>query len=233
MEKSHLKVTYRDIAKMLCKALPVEGDAYGEKVNEYIGIIQKLPREAKHALRCAYVFASKAPLEEREDLYQDLFLAIWKIKPDSEKLAYSIARCDWIDFWKAYKTKQHVNLESITESENNTPENLANMIIGHVEYENKYDGNIECETIWNRIPDDIKPIVVKKLSGKSLTSGTRKRGRPKVEQPLIGKHRVAYSRWLRKQAYQILPDSNRMEGESETDCLNRWLKANGYKLLLT
>jgi hypothetical protein len=109
---------------------------------------------------------------------------------------------------------------------------MADMIIGSVEYETRYDGKIEAETIWSKIPDNIKPIILKKLSGKALTSGKRKRGRPKVEQPIIGKHREAYRHWLRKKAYQILPDSNRMEGESETACLNRWLKSHGYKLIL-
>lgn len=230
--QSHIRVEYRDIAKMLVKALPVENEAFGLKVNEYIDIIKSLPNEAKTALKCAYIFASKAPREDREDLYQSLFLAIWKVRTNDEKLAYSIARCDWLDFWKAYKTKQHVTLESITDSEDNNPDNLADMLIGSVEYETRYDAELDSQDIWNQIPEDIKPIILKKLHGKALTSGRRKAGRPKVEQPLIGKHRVQYHRWLRKQAYKILPDSNRLEGESETACLNRWLKSNGYKLLL-
>lgn len=233
MVKTYIKTEYRDIAKMLVKALPVEGDDFGLKVEEYINIIKSLPNEAKVSLKCAYIFSAKAPREEREDLYQSLFLAIWKVNPDSEKLAYSIARCDWLNFWKSYKIKQHLNLESITQSDDNNPDNLADMIIGSVEYETRYDGKIEAETIWSKIPEDIKPIILKKLSGKALISGKRKRGRPKVEQPLIGKHRFAYHKWLRKKAYQILPDANRMEGESETACLNRWLKSNGYKLILS
>jgi hypothetical protein len=231
--KSQDTIEYRDIAKMLVKALPVENEEFALKVNEYMAIIKTLPKQAKIALECAYIFSSKAPREEREDLYQSLFLALWKVQPDSKKLAYSIAKCDWLDFWKSYKTRQHLNLESITESEDNNPDNLANVIVGSIEYETRYDGNIDSETLWSKIPSDIKPIILKKLSGKSLTSGKRKVGRPKVEQPLIGKHRVQYSRWLRKQAYQILPDSNRMEGESETACLNRWLKSHGYKLILS
>ena len=229
--QSYIKTEYRDIAKMLVKALPVENEEFGLKVEEYITIIKSLSPEAKTALKCAYIFASKAPKEEREDLYQSLFLAIWKVKPDSEQLAYAIARCDWLDWWKSYKIKQHLNLESITDSDDNNPDNLADMIIGSVEYETRYDGKIEAETIWSKIPSDIKPIILKKLSGKALTSGKRKVGKVKIQSPIIGKHRVAYSRWLRKQAYQILPDSNRMEGESETACLNRWLKAHGYKLI--
>ena len=229
--QSSIKVEYRDIAKMLAKALPVEGDDFALKVNEYVDVIKSLSSEAKTALKCAYIFSSKVPREEREDLYQSLFLAIWKANPDNEKLAYSIARCDWLDFWKSYKIKQHLNLESITQSDDSNPDNMADLIIGSVEYETRYDGKIEAETLWSKIPDNIKPIILKKLSGKALTSGKRKRGRPKVEQPLIGKNREAYRRWLRKKAYQILPDSNRMEGESETACLNRWLKANGYKLI--
>lgn len=229
--KSQATIEYRDIAKMLVKSLPVQDEEFTLKVEEYMSIIKSLPKQAKIALECAYIFSTKAPREEREDLYQSLFLAIWKVHPDSKKMAYAIARCDWLDFWKSYKIKQHLNLESITDSEDNSPENLADMIVGSIEYETLYDGKIDSETIWSKIPSDIKPIILKKLSGNALTSGKRKRGRPEVQQPLIGKHRKVYSRWLRKQAYQILPDANRMEGESETACLNRWLKANGYKLI--
>ena len=50
MQKSYIQVTYRDIAKMLSSALPVEGEEFGDKVEEYLETIKALPREAKLAL---------------------------------------------------------------------------------------------------------------------------------------------------------------------------------------
>jgi len=95
-------------------------------------------------------------------------------------------------------------------------------------------GKIDGQSIWERIPDNIKPLVIQRLQGKALTSPRRKVGRPKIQQPVIGKHRKAYSRWLRKEAYKILPDKPvTFDDDTGTSILNRWLKQEGYKLLLS
>jgi hypothetical protein len=89
---SYIKVTFRTIAKMLCSALPVEGEDFGEHVNTTVETIQHLSTEAKNALKSAYVFSRKAPRQEREDLFQELSLALLKARIKDEKLAYAIAR---------------------------------------------------------------------------------------------------------------------------------------------
>ena len=61
MQKSYIQVTYRDIAKMLSSALPVEGEGFGDKVEEYLETIKALPREAKLALKVGYIFSRKVP----------------------------------------------------------------------------------------------------------------------------------------------------------------------------
>jgi hypothetical protein len=99
------ELEYRDIARMFVKALPLDGDDYKDTIEAYIEIIRKLPNESKIALRCAYIFSSKVQYEEREDFFQDLALTLLKAKNSDEKLAYSIARCDWIDYWK----RQHAH----------------------------------------------------------------------------------------------------------------------------
>ncbi|GAH01794.1 unnamed protein product, partial [marine sediment metagenome] len=53
------------------------------------------------------------------------------------KLAYAIARCDWIDFWKRYKIRQHLSLDSVTEDESGNPVTLAEMLVGETEFERK------------------------------------------------------------------------------------------------
>jgi len=42
MQKTTIKVTYRDLAKMLVKALPIEDEEFGTKVEEYIRMLKCL-----------------------------------------------------------------------------------------------------------------------------------------------------------------------------------------------
>lgn len=120
---------------MLCSALPVEGEDFGEHVNTTVEAIQQLNTEAKNALKSAYVFSRKAPRQEREDLFQELALALLKARTKDERLAYAIVRCDWINWWKKYKIRQHYSLDSIIEDENGNPQCMGELIVGEVDFE--------------------------------------------------------------------------------------------------
>ena len=182
-------ITYRHVAKMLASALPVEGQEFGLKVEQNLETIKRLPQEAKTALKSAYIFSRKVPREEREDLFQDITLAVLKVKTKDERLAYAIARCDWQDFWKHYKIRQHYSLDSVTEDTEGNPVTLGELIVGEAEFERKMDGKLDAERIYNTLPLHIQPIIDKRLLGKALNQTERKR-------------------------------------------LNRYIKAEGYKLLL-
>lgn len=173
--KQYIKVEYRDIAKMLASALPVEGEEFGRKVEEYLEAIKAMPVEAKTALKVAYIFSHKVPREEREDMFQDLALACFKAKVKDEKLAYAIARCDWLDWWSKYKIRQHTSLDSVVEDSEGNATTLAELLVGEMEFETKMDGQLDGERIWDKLPADIKPLVAKRLMGKALTVTERKR----------------------------------------------------------
>jgi|GEM_PF-2559208 len=106
-----IKVTYRQIAKHFCRALPIEGTNFGEKVSEVTEVIKRMPKAQRQALQCAYIFSHKVPRQERDDLFQELTLAILESQTEDIRLSYAIARCDWVNFWQKYKTKQHYQLE--------------------------------------------------------------------------------------------------------------------------
>ena len=182
-------ITYRHIAKMLASALPVEGKEFGLKVELYLDTMKRLPQEAKTALKSAYIFSRKVPREEREDLFQDIALAVLKIKTKDERLAYAIARCDWQDFWKKYKIRQHYSLDSVVDYSEGNPVTLGELLVGETEFERKMDGKLDAERIYNLLPLHIQPIIDKRLIGKALNS-------------------------------------------SERNKLNRYVKAEGYKILL-
>jgi len=189
MQKSYIQVTYRDIAKMLASALPVEGEEFGVKVNEYLETIKALPREAKLAMKVAYIFSRKVPRQEREDIFQDIALAVFKVKARDERLAYAIARCDWRNWWEKYSIRQHYSLDSIVEDDDGNPITFAELLVGEVEFERKMNGKLDAERLWDKLPERIKPIVYERLIGKALNSSKR-------------------------------------------NILNRWVSAEGYRLIL-
>ncbi len=161
-------LTYRHIARMFAQSLPVEGEDLASKVEEYLAIIKALPASARYALRAAYIFGSKAPREEREDLFQELALKVLQVKADNERLAYAVARADWLDWWKHYKRERNftaTSLESTTMDEDGNSVTLGSLLVGECDCEIKMDGKLDAERIFDLLPDNLKRIVEKRLSG--------------------------------------------------------------------
>lgn len=172
--KTYLKVTYRDIAKMLAKALPVEDSEFTLKVEEYLNVIKSMSQSAKIALKTAYVFSRKVPREEREDMFQDLTLAVLKAKATDERLAYAVARCDWVNWWQRYKIRQHYNLDSIVEDSEGNQVPYGELLVGECEFENRLDGDMDGERLYQQLPKWVQDIVKKRLIGKPIRGGERK-----------------------------------------------------------
>ena len=147
-----LKVTYRDIAKMLCRAFPLEGQDFASKVEEYLANIKRLPTESKLALKTAYIFSRKVPREEREDMFQELVIGVLEVKTKDEPFAYAVARCDWRNWWQKYMTRQHFyggSLNKTVVDSDGQEIQLAELIVGEAEFENKMNGDIMNE--WREI----------------------------------------------------------------------------------
>ena len=163
-----IKTTYRDIAKMLVKAMPVDGQDYYGKVEQYIDTIRAMPQESKVALKSAYIFSRKVPKQEREDMFQDLALAILKAKTGDERLAYTIARCDWKNWWAKYRIRQHYSLDSVVEDEDGGETTFGELLVGETEFERKIDGELDAQSIWDRLPPGIQYLVDRRLTGYGL-----------------------------------------------------------------
>ena len=170
---NYIKVEYRAIAKMLCKALPVDGQEFADKINEYTAVIKALPPAAKLALKSAYIFSQKVPREEREDLFQDIALAVLQAKATDERLAYAIARCDWQNWWPKYKIRQHYSLDSVVEDSEGGRVSFGELLVGEVEFERKLNGDLDGKALYEALPSWVKTIVDKRLMGKSITGGER------------------------------------------------------------
>lgn len=171
----------RSIAKMLASALQVEGEDFTEHVDSYLEEIDKLPSDDRRALKYAFIFSRKAPHQEREDLYQELAIKLLEARPCSDKLAYAIARCDWKDWWKAFKMRSNYNWESIERiSDAEDGEDYGQdaidrqmyhgaLLDGQVEIERKTDADI----LWSKLPKQIQAIVSKRLEGHALKTSER------------------------------------------------------------
>jgi hypothetical protein len=170
-----IKVTYRDLAKLFTKALPVEGEEFSLKVEECLKAIKALTPSQKQALRCAYVFASKVPRQEREDMFQELALVLLEAQVENVKLAYAIARCDWQDWWRRFKVRSNyivASLEDVVYKDDEAYQ-LGELIVGEADFEARIVGEIDGQRLWQSLPGHVKKIVKKRLLGKSLTGGER------------------------------------------------------------
>ena len=173
MSKSYMKVEYRDIAKMLCKALPVEGEEFREHVETCLDVIKSMPTSSKLALKSAYIFSRKVPKQEREDFFQDIALAVLKTQATDERLAYAVARCDWQNWWSKYKIREHYSLDSVVDDGEGHTIPYGELIVGEVEFERKLNGDMDGQSLYDGLPYWIKTIVDKRLLGKSITGGER------------------------------------------------------------
>jgi hypothetical protein len=186
-----IKVTNRDLAKMFVYAIidncDLKPDEIEIKVNDYLLILEDMPKNQKLALKCAYVFASKVPLSEREDFYQELALCLLKAKVKDEALAYTITRCNWLDFWRDFKRQQQYyggSLEGLDSNEIERAEysdldskdkrTIREYLTGICEYE-QIDAKIDAQTLWSKLPQTIKPIIAQRISGQPTTSTQRMR----------------------------------------------------------
>jgi hypothetical protein len=173
METGKINVSYRDIAVMLTKALiQLKGPEFNEHIDNLIEEIRKLPIEARNALRSAYIFSAKVPREDREDMFQELFIAVYEAKTKDEAFGYAIARCDWKNWWSKYYRRSayyggSLN-ETITDTEGNSCE-VIDLVVGESEFEAKMYSDWEATRIFGMLPHSIQYIVNKKMIGTRLS----------------------------------------------------------------
>lgn len=198
--KDYTEIDYRDIAKMLASALPVEGEEFRQAVEVRLAAIRAMPAASRLALVNAYWFSRRVPREEREDFFQDLALTLLKLQTKDAPLTYTIARCDWQNWWRTYRQQAHVSLDSLAERDGPDGEStLAEHLVGAIEYQTRIDGDLDGATLWHQLPADIKALVTKRLQGKPLVS-MRKRGQPKIDGRLNNTERSRLNRFVHSAA---------------------------------
>lgn len=170
--------------------------------------IDKLGKNPKLAIQAAYIFSRKVPANERQDLFQELVTAVLESGTEKLAFAYTIARRDWQNWYKSYKLHSQFYCgylsDTILNSEGEETE-LAELLVGEVEFERKQIGKLDAASLWHQIPADIRKLVIKRLQGKPLgTSRNRKGGRPKQSQTLNNTERSRLNRYVKTEGYKLL-----------------------------
>lgn len=170
--------------------------------------IDKLGTNAKLAIQAAYIFSRKVPANERQDLFQELVTAVLESGTEKLAFAYTIARRDWQNWYKSYKLHSqfyggHLS-DTILNSDGEETE-LAELLVGEVEFERRQIDKLDSQSLWYQIPVDIQKLVMKRLQGKPLgTSRSRKGGRPKQSQTLNNTERSRLNRYVKTEGYKLL-----------------------------
>jgi hypothetical protein len=181
---------------------------YIQLIKSTASAFQKLSVNGKLAIEAAYIFSRKVPMPERQDFFQELVLAILEAGTETAAFAYAIARRDWQDFWKTYKLHSQYYegylSEVITNSDGEETE-LAELLVGEVEFENKQIDKLDSRKLWQQIPTDIQRLIVKRLQGKPLGAPRqRKAGRPRSSGSLNGTERQRLNRWVKTEGSKLL-----------------------------
>ena len=202
------KANYSQIAKAAISHSFDDEDEYIELVKRTASEFGKLDDNAKLGIEAAYIFSRKVPSHERQDLFQELVCAVLDSETDNPAFAYTIARRDWQDWWKTFKLHSQFHegylSEVLTNSEGEETE-LAELLVGEVEFEAKQIDKLDARRLWRQLPRDIQRLVVKRLQGKPLGSPrNRGKGRPKSTGSLDNTERQRLNRWVKANSHILL-----------------------------
>jgi hypothetical protein len=176
------KVTSRDIAKMLIYALPIKlkPNEFLQCVEDTIKAIETMPKAARIALKMGYLFSSRVPRDDQQDFMQELTIKLIEIGCTDDKLAYSIARCDWVDWWRRYAKHNltFTSLEAMLECRDDDQNEhiIADLAIGAMEYETRPSCKAQriLESMRaSKVGQRMLEIGSKRLSGEALSGAER------------------------------------------------------------
>lgn len=203
------KANYQQIARAAIGGQNFQDDnVYIELVKSTAKDLDKLNVNAKLAVEAAYIFSRKVPITERQDLFQELVLAIVDSGTQNPAFAYTIARRDWQDFWRSYKVRNHFYsgyLSDVILNSDGEETELAELLVGEVEFERTQIDKLDAQSLWQQIPAEIQTLVMKRLQGKPLGAPRkRKAGRPKSSASLNATERQRLNRYVKTEGYKLL-----------------------------
>jgi hypothetical protein len=200
MNNAISKANYQQIAKAAISHSFDDDDEYIEVVKRTASEFDKLNDNAKLGIEAAYIFSRKVPMSERQDLFQELVVAVLDSGTEKPEFAYTIARRDWVDWWRSFKLHSQFHegyLSEVIVNSDGQETELAELLVGEVEFEAKQIDKLDAGRLWKRLPRDIQKLVVKRLQGKPLGVSRKGAGRPKSTGSLDNTERQRLNRWVK------------------------------------
>lgn len=202
--------SYQDVTKAAIGSFAnfEDDQTYLDLVQATRQSLEGMDDNAKLAVEAAYVFSRKVPHSERQDMFQELTTAILASGTTDAAFAYTIARRDWQNWWQKYKLHsqycQGYLSETITDADGEETE-LAELLVGEIEFERKQIDHLDTKRLWQRLPADIKPLILKRLQGKPLGAPRRRKaGKPKSSGTLNNTERQRLNRWVKTEGYKLI-----------------------------
>ena len=201
--------SYHDVAKAAIGCGP---DTF-ERHSDYVELVRQtraafegMGLTAKLAVEAAYIFSRKVPTNEQQDVFQELITAILASGTTDAAFAYTIARRDVQDWWRQYKRHSQYYegylSDVVTNAEDEATE-LAELLVGEVEFERKMISKLDARRLWRQLPENIKPLILKRLQGKPLGTN-RKVGKPKSNGTISDTERKRLNRWVQSEGFKLL-----------------------------
>ena len=202
--------SYQDVTKAaIGSSVNFEDDqTYIDLVRSTRESLEAMGTNGSLAVEAAYVFSRKVPMNERQDMFQELATAILASGTTDAAFAYTIARRDWQSWWQKYKLHSQYYegylSETILNADGEETE-LAELLVGEIEFERKQIDHHDTKRLWQRLPESIKPLILKRLQGKPLGSPRRRKaGKPKSSGTLSNTERSRLNRWVKTEGHKLL-----------------------------
>jgi len=181
-----MRINYRGIAKLLTKDMPLDGQDYTVKVEEYIKSIKAMPKTQQSALSAAYIFSDMLRGYNRQDLFQEIVAHILTVLAKRkgtiksiDGFCYKVARNKWKDKWLQQTNRNEIlNGDFISlnrpviNSDDGQEKDLQDLLAGEVEFERKLNSKLDSQAVLDSLPDRVKAIVIKKLIDKERLSSS-------------------------------------------------------------
>ena len=118
----------------------------------------------------------RVPSKERCDVLQDLAYRVLEVRPQTPGLLYSVVKFCILDWWKAYRYRQHDSLDVVVEDD----QGEGTSFVETLPDDSKPVDEFVCNFVWakevlSQVSDQVMQIGVKRVMGSPLTAAERQR----------------------------------------------------------
>ncbi len=128
---------------------------------------------AKPLCQTLAYWVARVPEAERVDWLQTMAVKLLESKPATNALAFVVAKCDTMSWWRAFKLRQHFSLDTARESDDDNAKTMLDSLCAVAQYEAMIESDDNARALWRALAPNIQAIVSKRLNGARLSCAER------------------------------------------------------------